>query len=100
MDSSFKLHTVDPAHSSQKVLHHPDDFPTTNMSKIKEFFKGARPITDGRKIFLKIKASFKRLVEELVGMRTGTTAKKGTVQKISHSSMSCRHFRMVAIFNS
>ena len=34
MDGSFKLHSVDPSHSSQKVLHNLDDFPTTNMNEI------------------------------------------------------------------
>ena len=67
MDNSFKLHTVDPAHQSQKVLHDLDNFPMSNMNKVKEFFKGARPISGGGKVFLKIKASFKTPVEELLG---------------------------------
>ena len=95
MDSSFKLHTVDPAHSSQKVLHHPDDFPTTNMSEIKEFFKGARPITDGGKIFLKIKASFKRPVEDLVGNAYWYHSEKKELFRKSSIQA-----RMFAIFNS
>ena len=67
MDNSFKLHTVNPMYPSQKVLHDLDDFPTNNMKEIKEFFKGARPITEGGKLFMKIKASFKTPVEVLVG---------------------------------
>ena len=66
MDNSLKLHTVDPAHQSQKVLHDLDNFPTNNMNEIKEFFKGARPISDGGKVFMKIKASFKTPVDELL----------------------------------
>ena len=67
MDDSFKLHSVDPSYTSQKVLHNLDNFPTTNMNEIKEFFKGARPIIRGGKTFMKIKASFKSAVQELVG---------------------------------
>ena len=67
LDNSFKLHTVDPGHQSQKVLHDLDNFPTSNMNEVKEFFKGAQPISDGGKVFLKIKASFKKSAEELLG---------------------------------
>ena len=67
MDDTFKLHTVDPNFKSQKVMHHPNDFPTNKLAELKEFFKGARPIPEGGKLFLKIKASFKQSTKELVG---------------------------------
>ena len=67
MDDTFKLHTVDPNHKSQKVMHHQKDFPTNKLAELKEFFKGARPIPDGGKVFLKIKASFKQSPKELIG---------------------------------
>ena len=67
MDDTFKLHTADPNFKSQKVMHHPNDFPTNKLAELKEFFKGARPIPEGGKLFLKIKASFKQSTKELVG---------------------------------
>ena len=67
MDDTFKLHTVDPNFKSQKVMHHPNDFPSNKLAELKEFFKGARPIPEGGKLFLKIKASFKQSTKELVG---------------------------------
>ena len=67
LDGSFKLHTVDPSSQTLKVLHHTKDFPTNKLAEIKEFFKGARPIPNGGKLFMKIKASFKSSVKELIG---------------------------------
>ena len=67
LDNSFKLHTVDPGHQSQKVLHDLDNFLMSNMNKVKEFFNGARPISNRGKVFLKIKASFKKSAKELLG---------------------------------
>ena len=67
MDGTFKLHLVDPNHKIQKVLHHQKDFPKDKMAEIKEFFKGARPVPDGGKLYMKIKASFKQSSKQLVG---------------------------------
>ena len=67
LDGSFKLHTVDPSAQTQKVLHHNKDFPTNKLAEIKEFFKGARPIPNGGKLFMKVKASFKSSAKELIG---------------------------------
>ena len=67
MDGTFKLHSVDPNHKIQKVLHHQKDFPKDKLAEIKEFFKGARPIPEGGKLFMKIKASFKQAPKELIG---------------------------------
>ena len=39
MDGSFKLHSVDPSHSSQKVLHNLDDFPTTKYERTKRILQ-------------------------------------------------------------
>ena len=43
------------------------DFPKDKLMDIKAFFKGARPLPHGGKIFLWIKASFKQPTNELIG---------------------------------
>ena len=67
MDGTLKLHSVNPNHYIPKVLnylpkvlHYQKDFPKDNIVEIKEFFKRARPILEGRKVFVKIIASFKQ----------------------------------------
>ena len=67
MDKTFKLHTVDPNHKSQKSCTTTKTFPRIKLAKLKEFFKGARPVPDGGKLYLKIKALFKQSPKELVG---------------------------------
>ena len=65
--NTFKLHTVDPEYKTQKVLHDLKDFPKDKLTDIKSFFKGARPLPNGGKLFMRIKASFKQPTNELVG---------------------------------
>ena len=67
IDNTFKLHTVDPEYKTQKVLHDLKDFPKDKLMDIKAFFKGARPLPHGGKLFLRIKASFKQPTNELIG---------------------------------
>ena len=57
LEQSFKLHTVDPNNQVQSVVHSPSEFPKS-LSEIKDYFKGARPLPKGGKVFMKIKASF------------------------------------------
>ena len=66
IDNMFKLHTVDPKYHTQQVLHDLKDFPKEKLMDIKSFFKGARPLPHGGKLFLRIKASFKQATYELV----------------------------------
>ena len=51
MDNTFTLHTWDENYKSQKVMHHHKDFPNNKLAELKEFFKGARLILDGAKLF-------------------------------------------------
>ena len=66
VEKSFKLHTVDPESQVQTIIHHPSDFPSS-LPDIKQFFKGARPIPKGGKIYTTIKASFEGTTKELMG---------------------------------
>ena len=38
MDETFKLHTIDPNHKSQKVMHRQKDYPTNKLAELKELF--------------------------------------------------------------
>ena len=66
IQQSFKLHTVDLESQVQTIIHHQSDFPSS-LPDIKQFFKGARPIPKGGKIYTTIKASFKGTPKELMG---------------------------------
>ena len=66
IEKSFKIHTVDPDSKVQTSIHHQATFPET-LPEIKQFFKGARPIPKGGKLYMTIKASFEGNPQELRG---------------------------------
>ena len=65
LEQSFKLHTVDPNNQVQSVVHSPSEFPKS-LSEIKDYFKGARPLPKGGKVFMKIKASFQGSIKTIL----------------------------------
>lgn len=66
VDPTFKLHSWDPDAKEQLTLHSINAFPD-NLAELKTFFKGARPIPDGGKSYLKVLISVsKRQVSSLL----------------------------------
>lgn len=59
LEPSFKLHTADPEAQAQKILHDLKDFPD-KLDNLKSFFKGARPMSKGGFLYLKVLGSVRR----------------------------------------
>jgi hypothetical protein len=57
VEPSFKLHSWDPDAPEQLICHAMDDFPKT-LADLKAYFKQARPMPKGGKLFMKILASY------------------------------------------
>jgi hypothetical protein len=57
IETSFKLHPVDPDNQNQTILHAIKDFPQ-DLNDLRTFFKNAKPIMKGGMLYLKILASF------------------------------------------
>jgi hypothetical protein len=68
-EPSFRLQTVNQKAPSQRTLHDPTTFPK-DLPGVKEFFKNARPLTSGGRLYLKIRASFEGTSEALLGKIT------------------------------
>jgi hypothetical protein len=66
-EPSFKLHTADPEHENQAILHDTKAHDWNKLSEIKQFFRGAFPKPKGGRLFMRIKASFEGSIPSLMG---------------------------------